>query len=226
MSIEIGQPQDVSLGAFALPSVPTGDAYKISQEDIPAGKTAGVLFEFYVLNSGRVFAKVVYDGVFRPAFAELGYEMSESTLSSEPLTVAWAKYEGESLDADDKSAAFDQWWLNVTSGPKRLLGEDFGFTTADPALDVTSVNLAKVKSAAVYRVLLRPRDEILTLNKVKTLTRKVSELKSTLGQNTEQRARAAFVIRGVNPIPGHAALWLTLIGIGAAGIVSAAKKRK
>jgi len=228
MAIEIGQFQDVSLGAFALPEVPKGDQYKITQEDIPEGKAAGVLFEYYILNNGRVFSQKVYDGVFRPAFAELGYEMSESTMGTEAINVEWVVQEEHIDDAGNPIAAADRldfWNLRVVGGPHRLIGEDFDMTWDNPATHPAVETVGRIRSVYVYRVLLRPRDATLTLTKVKALTRKVRELGQAIGQNAEQRALANYVVKGVNPIPSHAVLWLSLLGLGAVGIISAAHKR-
>ena len=226
MSIEMGLAQEEGLGAFALPSLPTSDSYKVSQEDIPAGKTAGVLFEYYILNNGRVFGQKVYDGVFRPAFAELGYEMSDSVMGTEAINLVWQIQE-EHVDMEGNPMDADPFWnLRVVGGPQRLIGEYFDMTNDDPATHPAVDTVGRIRSVYVYRVLLRPRDELLTLAKVKTLTRKVNELGYAIGQNSDQRARANFIVKGVNPIPTHAALWLSLIGLGAVGIVSAAHKRK
>jgi hypothetical protein len=184
---------------------------KFGQEEIKPGAVAGIAFELFIFVTQQAISQAALDDLYRPAFAQLGYDVSSSTLSTDALTWGWKK-DG------------DSWEAVVTQGPDKVLGQD-GFKIVYQA-PVAADMAGLPKVVEHYTLTIRPRDGVLTQPKIDALRAATTSAQVALLKNVLGAGAVQFITtKGVAGV-FNIGLWLGLIGAGTLSMWALAGKDK
>lgn len=182
------------LGAIALPpefiSAPMPE--HLSQEDIPTGKVPGVAFTLFLFTPGPLVQQAQLDGVFRNMFAQLGYDVSSSSIGAEPITFSWTYAES------DKS-----WEAKIATGPKALIGKGGWKVVYDAptAQDLQGLPAAVQK----YTLVARPKNGVLTPAMITSLIAASRTARAEVSKTTNLPTELYLHVKGVPGVAGPVA---------------------
>lgn len=211
--------------ASGLDALPLPDTYvkksrseRVSQEDVPTGKVPGLDFTFWMFGQA---SQDQLDRQFRSLFAQQGYDVSSSNLSADPLTWVW-RY-------DAPTQTYEAF---VEKGPPAWVGRSIGILYAGQTPTSKDLDDAP-KQVSTYTLTVRPKDGVLSTQKLDAVLAAVRGVKHNIPGKTEVGLR----VKGVTaprldpqPVPqtesANWALWLVLGLAGSTGAWLYSRKKR